>query len=464
MATRGRILILDADAEFALSLRQSLETIGFNVLQAFDREEALLQIRSRDFDAALVSVDNLEEDGSLFGERCLAAQPGLAVIFMSASQSIEDAVRAIRAGAHDFLVKPVDVQSVALAVNRAVQQRSLRVEVKRLREAVAGAQGMGDLLGNSAPMRRVYETLRGAAASDATVMITGESGTGKDLATRAIHFGSKRSKGPYVAVNCAAVPENLLESELFGHAKGAFTDAHQSRAGLFLQADQGTIFLDEIVEMPAGMQAKLLRVLQERRVRAVGADREVPFNARVVAATNRDLEAAVEDGRFRSDLFFRLNVIRIEMPPLRARGSDILVLAQHLLERSAALAGKPVRGIAPRAAQRLLDYHWPGNVRELENCIERAVALTPYDHVTLDDLPARIRDYRTSDVVVASHDPSELVPLEEVEKRYILKVLASVQGNRSLAARILGLDRKTLYRKLERWEETRERQPAATGV
>lgn len=452
---RARILLYDVEGAFVQELRSGLEALGFAVLHVPDAEEALIQLRGHDFDAALIGSDGIDFDGVEFGERCLAAQPGLAVIFMSARSSIDDAVRAIRAGAHDFLLKPVQPQTVALALNRALQQRSLRQEVKRLREAVAGAQSFDELVGSSVPMRRVYELLQGAASAEATVLITGESGTGKELAARAIHTSSRRARGPFVAINCAAVPDSLLESELFGHARGAFTDAKQARAGLFQQADQGTIFLDEIAEMPTGMQAKLLRVLQDRVVRPVGQNTEIPFDARIIAATNRDIEAGVEEGRFRGDLFFRLNVIRIELPSLRARGSDVLLLSQHLLERYSAIAGKPVRGIAPRAAQRLLDYDWPGNVRELENCVERAVALTPYDHITVDDLPRRIRDYRSTDVVVASQDPTELVPLEEVERRYIMKVLHSVQGNRSLAARILGLDRKTLYRKLERWESQR---------
>jgi two-component system response regulator HydG len=251
-----------------------------------------------------------------------------------------------------------------------------------------------------------------------------------------------------VAINCAAMPETLLESELFGHTRGAFTDARSDRVGLLVQASGGTLFLDEIGDMPLGMQAKLLRVLQERKVRPVGADREIPFDVRIVAATNRDLDTAVAEQRFREDLYFRINVIQISVPPLRARGNDVLVLAQSFVEQFAGRAGKTVTGLSTAAAERLLSYTWPGNVRELQNAIERAVAVTRFAEITVEDLPERIRDYRVSHVLVASEDPSELAPMEEVERRYIARVMEAVGGNKTLAAKVLGFDRKTLYNKL----------------
>jgi two-component system response regulator HydG len=282
-------------------------------------------------------------------------------------------------------------------------------------------------------------------------LIRGESGTGKELVAKALHRRSRRGDKPFVAVNCAALPDTLLESELFGHVKGAFTDARTDRRGLFLQAEGGTLFLDEIGEMPPPMQAKLLRALEEGTVRPVGGEKEIAFDARVLAATNRDLETAVEEGRFRKDLYFRVDVIQIDLPPLRARGADALLLAQHFIETFAARAKKQVQGLSEGVGEKLLAYVWPGNVRELRNVIERAVALTRFDRLTLDDLPEKIRDYRTSQVVIASSNPAELVPLEEVERRYILHVLNSVQNNRTLASRALGLDRKTLYRKLRQY-------------
>jgi two-component system response regulator HydG len=254
-----------------------------------------------------------------------------------------------------------------------------------------------------------------------------------------------------VAINCAAVPDTLLESELFGHARGAFTDARTARTGLLVQANGGTLFLDEIGDLPLSLQPKLLRVLQERRVRPVGSDAEVPFDVRLVCATNQDLESAVEERRFREDLYFRINVIAVKLPPLRSRGGDVLILAQHFLDRAAAKAGKPVMGISPDAAKLLLAYPWPGNVRELQNCVERAVALARYDQITVDDLPENVRGHRRSYVVVAADDPSELVSLEETERRYILRVMEAVAGNKTLAAQILKVGRKTLYRKLERY-------------
>jgi two-component system, NtrC family, response regulator AtoC len=283
------------------------------------------------------------------------------------------------------------------------------------------------------------------------VLVTGETGTGKELVARALHDRGPRKAGPFVGLNCAAVPEPLLEAELFGHVRGAFTDASRARAGLFTRANGGTLFLDEIGELPLALQPKLLRALQERKVRPVGSDDEVPFDARVMTATNRDLESAVDENRFREDLFFRINVIHVGLPPLRARGGDVLLLAQHFVDRYAGQAGKAVSGISAAAAERLLAYAWPGNVRELENCIERAIALTEFEKIAVDDLPEKIRNYRRSHVLVASDDPTELVPLEEVERRYILRVMEAVGGNKTEAAQVLGVGRRTLYRKLEQY-------------
>jgi two-component system response regulator HydG len=283
------------------------------------------------------------------------------------------------------------------------------------------------------------------------VLVTGETGTGKELVARALHDRGPRRNGPFVGINCSAVPETLLEAELFGHVRGAFTDASRARPGLFARANGGTLFLDEIGELPLALQPKLLRALQERKVRPVGSDDEVSFDARVVTATNRDLESAVEENRFREDLFFRINVIHVALPPLRARGGDVLVLAQHFVDRYAGQAGKAVSGISAAAAERLMAYAWPGNVRELENCIERAIALTEYEKIAVDDLPEKIRSYRRSHVLVASDDPAELVPLEEVERRYILRVMEAVGGNKTEAAQVLGVGRRTLYRKLEQY-------------
>jgi two-component system response regulator HydG len=303
-------------------------------------------------------------------------------------------------------------------------------------------------------MQKLFDQIRRIAPTSASVLIIGESGTGKELVARAIHKNSSRSAGPFVAINCAAIPENLLESELFGHAKGAFTDARADRKGLFQQAQGGTILLDEIGDFPLGLQAKLLRAMEQRTVRPVGGDKEIPFDARILTATNRDLEAAVEEGRYREDFYFRINVIQLDLPPLRARGTDVLLIARRLLDSFAREMNKRVTDFLPSVAERLLNYDWPGNVRELRNVMERAVALTEFEKLIVDDLPERIRNYRQSTFRIDTSNPAELQTLEAVEQQYIRRVMESVQGNRTEAARILGVDRKTLYRRLKQDENS----------
>ena len=451
----GRVLIVDDDTEQCRLLADHLQEAGYEVTWRARAAEALelLQAGSR-FDVVVTDLRMPGLSGEQLCQQVVASHPELPVIVVTAFGSLETAIGAIRAGAYDFLTKPFDLDVLEVAVARAVQHRQLREEVRRLRRAVEVSENYEDILGASPVMLQLFRAIEQVAVSDASVVIRGPTGTGKELVARAIHRRSRRREGPFVAVNCAAIPEALLESELFGHARGAFTGAVERREGLLLQAQGGTLFLDEVGDMPPPMQAKLLRVLQERRVRPVGGDAERVLDVRVVAATLRDLEAAVEEGRFRQDLYFRLNVIGIEVPPLRARGNDVLLLAQHFLGRAARRAGKRVTGITPQAAERLLGYGWPGNVRELENCVERAVALTQHEQLLVDDLPEKVRSYRPADVVLPTEDPSALVSMEEVERRYVLKVLESVQGHRGHAAKILGFDRKTLYRKLERWGVT----------
>jgi two-component system response regulator HydG len=379
----------------------------------------------------------------------LAKRPDLVVVVMTGFGSLEHAVGAMHSGAYDFITKPVSMDALALALERAVRHRTMSDELRRLRRRVEDRE-LPNVIGTSIAMQRVADIVNRVAESDTNVLITGESGTGKELVARAVHERSGR-KGAFLAINCAAVPENLLESELFGHMRGAFTDARTARTGLFVEADQGTLFLDEIADMPLGMQAKLLRVLQERKVRPLGATQEIPFDARIVAATNRDLESEVADKRFREDLYYRINVVRIDMPSLRSRGNDVLLLAQHFLEHAGQRTGKSVTRLGRLVAERLVNYDWPGNVRELENCMERAVALARFDEITLDDLPAKIREHRPTEVFTVSDDPNDLPAMHVVEERYIRKVLAAVGGNKTLAAKVLGFDRRTLYRKLERY-------------
>jgi DNA-binding NtrC family response regulator len=450
-ASRGRILIVDDDPTIPEILGAALEPRGFEVVGCGSAQEALTRLSESEFDAIATDLNMPGMTGLELCARVVADSPDVPVIVLTAYGSLDAAIGAIRAGAYDFLVKPPEVDALAVALDRAIQHRALRREVRRLRQAVAQAQRFDELLGASNPMRALFDLLERAAASDASVLITGETGTGKELVARALHSRSARAARPFVAINCAALPETLLESELFGHAKGAFTDARTAHAGLLVRASGGTLFLDEIGDMPAALQVKLLRALQERTVRPVGALDEVKFDARVIAATHRDIETAVAEGRFRQDLFFRLNVITVPVPPLRARPGDILLLARHFLETFAARSSRPVTGITPAAAERLLAYTWPGNVRELQNSIERAVALTRNDHITVEDLPEKIRAYRAPAVPIPEEESGELATMEEVERRHILRVLAAVQGNKASAARILGFDRATLYRKLERF-------------
>ncbi|MES2641459.1 MAG: sigma-54 dependent transcriptional regulator [Myxococcota bacterium] len=450
-ATRARVLVVEDDRDMRDLLADALGRRGFVVMACASGVEALESLERADPDVVVTDIHMAGLDGLELCRRLTALRPAVPVIVITAFGSLETAIGGIRAGAWDFVTKPFEIETIAIAIDRAARHKALTEEVRRLREVVASSTRFEGLLGASPAMLRLFDLLNRVADSDATALVTGESGTGKELVARALHRLSRRRTGPFVAVNCAAVPETLLESELFGHARGAFTDARAPRAGLFLQAHGGTLLLDEIGELPLSLQPKLLRAVQERSVRPVGGDREVPFDVRIVVATNRDLATAVEEGRFRQDLYYRFDVVHLEVPPLRARTGDALLLAQHFLEGFAARGGKRVTGIARPAAEKLLAYDWPGNVRELQNCMERAVALTRYEQVTLEDLPERVRGWRPSQIVLGSDDPSELAPLEEIERRYILKVLGAVGGNKTEAARVLGLDRKTLYRKLERY-------------
>ncbi len=452
-----RILVVDDDQSMCELIHDALSQKGYRVDWCTSGDRALEVLHDTDYDIVIADVRLGGMTGLELCERIASNRPDLPVLVMTGFGNLETAIAAIRVGAYDFITKPVDLSALELAVRRAVRHRELQDEVKRLRQRVEEAQSVEEIIGISDGMRHVFDLIQRVSEADTSVLITGESGTGKELVAAAIHRRSSRRDGPFIAINCAAMPATLLESELFGHTKGAFTDAKTSRQGLFVQATGGTLFLDEIGEMPVEMQAKLLRVLQDRKVRPIGSNQEIPFDTRIISATNRDIEARVDEGQFREDLFYRINVVRIHVPPLRGRGRDVLLLAQHFVDRHARTQGKAVEGISSQAAQKLLDYEWPGNVRELENCIERAVTLTRYEHITVDDLPDKIRDYQATHLIIGSDDPEELPTLEEVERRYIRRVLRAVGGNKTQAARIIGVDRRTLYRRLERFDE-RERE------
>jgi two-component system response regulator HydG len=443
------VLVVDDDRSLCETLAGALGKRGFEVEWRTNPPAALDMLAGSDVDAVVTDLRMGTSSGLDLCARVVAEWPDVPVVLITAFGTLETAIGAIRAGAYDFITKPIEIDSLAVALERAVERRRLRVEVQNLRRAVGGMNGrFGKVLGGSDAMRPVYDLLERIVDASATVLVTGESGTGKEVVARALHDLGPHKSGPFVAVNCSAVPEALLESELFGHARGAFTDARAPRTGLFLQAHGGTLLLDEIGDMPMSLQPKLLRALQERTVRPVGGDAELPFDTRIVTTTNRDLRALVDEQRFREDLYFRINVIHVVMPPLRARGGDVLVLAQHFVDLHAARSSKSVTGLAPAAAERLLAYPWPGNVRELQNCIERAIALTRRNEIQVEDLPETVRQFKRSHVLIAASDPSELVPLDEVERRYVLRVVEAAGGNKSLAAQILGITRKTLYRKL----------------
>lgn len=452
----ARLLTVDDDPDTLALVSAMLEREGYEVETTTSPEEALEWVATRDYDAVLTDLGMTPIGGIELCERFLGTRPYLPIVVVTGQASLDVAVAALRAGAYDFVTKPVDSKLLAASVSRAVQNHRLHDEIKRLQRVVDEGVESTFVLGKSSSMRRVHELVDRVSPSDASVLIWGETGTGKELVARSIHAQSRRKKGPFIALNCAAVPANLLESELFGHARGAFTDAKIQRTGLFVQASGGTFFLDEIGEMPLEMQAKLLRALQERKVRPVGANIEIPFDARIVAATNRDLEEEIYHKRFREDLYYRINVVKIDLPPLRERARDILDLASHFLGEFSKRNGREPLTLSQPAAEKLMKYDWPGNVRELENSIERAVAMARFDQVTVEDLPERIRAYTTNGVVVSAEDPAEIVSLEILEKRYLLRVLQLVGGNKSRAAQLLGLDRRTLYRKLDRYRELSE--------
>ena len=435
------VFVVDDEREMVELIAVGLKRRGFTIVPFGNGADALAAIPNHDVDVIVTDLNMKGMTGLELCERVVADRPDIPVLMLTAFGSFETAVGAIRAGAYDFVTKPVEIEALAIAVRRAAEHRSLRGEVKRLREVVASTRSRGDLIGSSAAMQQVYGLIDQVSATDATVLITGEAGTGKEVVAREIHARSKRSAAPFIAINCASVPEQTLESELFGRA-GA--------PGLFEQARGGTLFVDEIGDMALVVQPKLLRALQERKVRPAGSDAEVAIDVRLVTASNRDLEEMVEDKRFREDLYYRINVIHIPLPPLRARAGDVLVLAQHMLRQYAAVFDKKVTGVSSAAAERMMTYEWPGNVRELGNCLERAVALARFEEIQVEDLPEKIRSSRHR-LSLSGTELPELLTLEEIERRHVLRVLEACDGNRTDAAKVLGLDRKTLYRKLLRW-------------
>ena len=449
----SRILIVDDDPAHRTMLRTLIRSWGAETDEAGDGSVAITLCREKPYDLILMDVLMPEVDGISALQAIKSYNPSIPVLIMTAYSKVESAVEAVKAGAYDYLSKPLDFESLGLTISRALDHASLKTENHALREQLKSFYS-GGIVGSSPVMRKLMAMLAMVAPSDATVLIIGESGTGKELIARAIHSNSHRVDRPFVAVNCAALSENLLESELFGHEKGAFTGAEKTRDGHFAHADTGTLFLDEIGEISPAMQVKLLRVLQEREFQRVGGSQNIHVDVRIVAATNKDLATEVETGRFRQDLYFRLNVVTLEMPLLRDRVEDIPLLAATFLDRFAKKNNKTIKGFTPSAMDCLVKYAWPGNVRELENVIERAVVLLLGEYVSERELPAPLTE-SLSKYAVQGTDGSKAslagLSLDEVEKRAILATLETCNGNKSEAARRLGVTRKTLHSKLARY-------------
>jgi two-component system response regulator AtoC len=445
-----RILVVDDEENIRVVLRTLLKKHGYQVEAADSAESALEQIERFDPDFVLADV---RMNGMTGLELCaeLKARSSLAtVILMSAYGSIDLAIEAIKAGAYDYISKPFKQDEVLLALTKAEERESLRRENRALKEAMRKEQTFHGILGKSAAIEKVFATIGKVADYKTTILIQGESGTGKELVARALHLGSTRKDKPFVPVNCGAIPETLLESELFGHTRGAFTDAHADKKGLFAEAHHGTLFLDEIGELPLSLQVKLLRVLQEGRIRPLGATRDQEVDVRVIAATVRDLGREVEANRFREDLYYRLNVLQIVVPPLRDRRDDIMLLVEHFIERNNRRLGTDIRDVDQRARKLMLDYAWPGNVRELENTIERAVVLAEGDVITVADLPERMRE--PAEPVAASLANGELSIKKTarfMEESLIRRALDRTRGNRTAAAKLLEISHRALLYKIK---------------
>jgi two-component system response regulator HydG len=437
----ARILVVEDDREMLALLQRHLETEGFSVQTAASGPEAVDALRREEYHVILTDLVMDGEDGMDVLTAARQHRPDTRVLLMTAFGTLESAIEAMRQGAYDYLTKPFKLGEVTLAVNRALEDRRLRRENERLRAEVEQEQGIGRILGTSSAIRAVVEQIQTVSDSEAPVLLLGESGTGKELAARALHWGSSRRGEPFVAVNCGAIPENLLEAELFGHEKGAFTGADRKRPGLFVAAHRGTLFLDEVAELPFSLQVKLLRAVQEHAVRPVGSTSLVPVDVRLISASNRDLASLVPQGRFREDLYYRLAVVPIRLPALRERLDDLPMLANRFLESAARRLGKRFTGFADDAMQWMMAHRWPGNVRELENIVERAAVLAKGPVVTRDDLG--------TEFALTEGLPSLRPTLDSLEQQYIQRILQETGGDKQAAARILGVSVRTLQRRVK---------------
>jgi two-component system response regulator HydG len=449
MTQKKTVLVVDDDNTHRTMLRTLVGGWGYDVTEADDGSTAIAKVQERPFDLILMDVRMLKVSGLEALERIKEFNPAIPITIMTAYSSVETAVEALKKGAYDYLTKPLDFDKLRLTIERAMEHVRLKEENRILKENLGKHFDMQNIIGRSPAMLSLLETVAHVAPSEATVMITGESGTGKELIAGVIHHNSPRKDGPLVKINCAAITETLLESELFGHEKGSFTGADRRKEGRFYQANKGSLFLDEVSEMPLAMQAKLLRVLQERELTRVGGEKVIPVDVRVIAATNKDLDDLKNEGAFREDLYYRLNVVRLEIPPLRERREDIPLLARHFLEMFAAKNNKEIKGFTPGAMDRLIRYDWPGNVRELMNAVERGVVLARTEYLDDQDFAMIQTPLQQSAETLSYVDHN--MPLEAVEKAAILRMLESVAGNKSEAARRLGITRKTLHKKLKKY-------------
>jgi DNA-binding NtrC family response regulator len=450
MNTSPLILVAEDEDLMRAIISRLLEGAGYRVVAVASAEEALEAFAAEDVAVTLTDIRMAGMDGLALLDRIKDVDAEALVVVMTAYSSVDSAVAALRKGAYDYVTKPFVNEDLLQSIKNALRQRELFRENRHLRRELDRRYSFSEIIGTSESLQQVFRLVEKIAATNTNILIYGESGTGKELVARAIHHNSPRSDRPFVAINCGALPETLLESELFGHTKGAFTGATSARVGLFRSAEGGTIFLDEIGEISQALQVRLLRAVQEHEVTPVGASTPARFDARIICATNRDLEKEVSEGRFREDLFYRLNVIEVHLPPLRERREDIPLLARHFVKHTAREQAQGEKPIEPAAMSALINYNWPGNVRELQNAVERAFTLSG-EAIDLDSLPPRVRD--AAGQAPAVRDPDGLRPtLEEVERRHILDTLASVNQDKARAANILGIDLSTLYRKLKRYD------------
>jgi DNA-binding NtrC family response regulator len=450
MSTQPLILVAEDEDLMRVILSGLLEGAGYRVALCASAEEALEKFTAEDVAVTITDIRMSGMDGLALLDRVKDIDAEALVIVMTAYSSVDSAVSALRKGAYDYVTKPFVNEDLLQSVKNALTQRELFRENRALRRELDRRYSFSEIVGTSEALQSVFRLVEKVAATTTNILINGESGTGKELIARAIHHNSPRAERPFVAINCGALPETLLESELFGHTKGAFTGATASKTGLLRAAEGGTVFLDEIGEVTPAMQVRLLRAVQEHEVTPVGATAPVRFDARIICATNRDLEKEVSEGRFREDLFYRLNVIEIHLPPLRERREDIPLLVRHFIAATAREQGQAEKPISREAMSALINYKFPGNVRELQNAVERAFTLSGAE-IDLDSLPPRIRE--SAGDAAAVRDPDGLRPtLAEIERRYILETLASVNQDKARAANVLGIDLSTLYRKLKRYD------------